>query len=101
MVLYNVTITVEDEIAEDWLAWMQAVHIPDVLSTGLFMDNKLFRLLSHAEDGHQTFSAQYFLQTEADYDTYTRDHAPALQAESFKRYGDRTAAFRTLLQQID
>ncbi len=28
MIIYNVTITVEDDIKEDWLSWIKKEHIP-------------------------------------------------------------------------
>jgi len=30
MILYNVTVSIDPEIAEEWLTWMREVHIPDV-----------------------------------------------------------------------
>jgi hypothetical protein len=34
MILYNVTVSVDPEIHDEWLAWMKSKHIPDVLATG-------------------------------------------------------------------
>jgi len=35
-VLYNVTVSLDPNIESDWLLWMQANHIPDVLKTQCF-----------------------------------------------------------------
>ena len=37
MLLYNVTITVDLDVHDDWVQWMRDTHIPDVMSTGMFI----------------------------------------------------------------
>jgi hypothetical protein len=98
MILYNVTVNIDAEVHEDWLTWMRNVHIPDVLKTGLFIENKLFRVLSVEEHEGYTYSIQYFLKTMEEYEEYKQNYAPALQAEYKNRYEGRFAAFRTLLE---
>ena len=46
MILYNVTVNIDPEVHEDWLDWMKKTHIPDVLNTGLFIDNRFLRVLN-------------------------------------------------------
>ena len=50
MLIYNVTIQVEQSVAADWLEWMQQVHIPEVLQSGLFTSHQLCRLLDDHPD---------------------------------------------------
>ena len=68
MIVYNVTINVDTDVATEWLHWMKTVHIPDVMSTGLFLDNRICRVLAE-EDGGLTYAIQY---TAADMTTYER-----------------------------
>ena len=63
MILYNVTVNVEDSIHDEWLEWMTKKHIPDVLATGLFTDNKIFRILSEDVENENTYSIQYFCRS--------------------------------------
>ena len=52
MILYNVTLKVDPQIHEEWKQWMCEVHIPDVMSTGLFKEYKMCKLLGlDEEDG--------------------------------------------------
>lgn len=98
MILYNVTVSVDPEVHEDWLHWMKTKHIPDVLATGLFTENRLLRVLNtEAGEGH-TYSVQYVARSMEDYERYRDTFAPALQAEHTARYRDRFVAFRTLLE---
>ncbi|MDP4828369.1 MAG: DUF4286 family protein [Flavobacteriales bacterium] len=100
MILYNVTVNIDPEVHDDWLYWMKHTHIPEVLSTGLFIENRFFRVLS-TEDGEGfTYSIQYFLNSMGDYEVYKTEHAPALQADHARRYADRFVAFRTLLEAV-
>ena len=45
MIIYNVTVNVDDDVLSSWLDWMTKKHIPDVLDTGLFIDCKLSKIL--------------------------------------------------------
>ena len=100
MILYNVTVNIDPEVHEDWLNWMKNTHIPDVLNTGLFIENKFLRVLNTEEGEGFTYSIQYFLETIEHYEDYKSLFAPALQAEYNKRYQNRFVAFRTLLETV-
>lgn len=98
MILYNVTVNIAPEVHREWLEWMKNKHIPDVLSTGLFIENRFFRVLTTEEDEGFTYSVQYFLESMEKYETYREVFAPALQAEHTEKYRDQFVAFRTLLE---
>ena len=100
MILYNVTVNIDPEVHLDWLNWMKSTHIPDVLSTGLFIENRFFRVLNTEEGEGFTYSVQYFLDSMERYDEYMSLHAPRLQADHAARYKDRFVAFRTLLETV-
>lgn len=97
MYIYNVTVSIDKELADEWLNWMKTIHIPDVLNTGHFTGNKICRVLNVNDEG-ETFSIQYTFNNMADIEAYQKNHATRLQAEHSKRYEGRYAAFRTLLQ---
>lgn len=97
--MYNVTCSVDAEIHEEWLDWMKFVHIPEVMKTGFFLENKILRIHEMEENGI-TYAVQYICKTRADFDIYQKEYAPALQKDHSDRYGSRVAAFRTLLEII-
>ena len=98
MIIYSVTLSLDPAIEQDWLAWMQASHIPQVMATVCFVAYRLQRILTEAEPGAITYNMQYSLQTMELYMAYQTNHAPALQAETAARYPGQYAAFRTLLE---
>ena len=100
MIIYNVTVNVEEAIHEDWLQWMKAVHIPDVMSKGIFIENKMFKVLADEGTGSHTYAIQYLCNDMKDYENYRDNFAPALQEDVKKRYQENFVAFRTLLEVI-
>ena len=100
MVLYNVTVGVDKNIEEEWFGWMKLTHIPKVMATGFFIDYKIYKVLSHEEEGTVSYSIQYFAEAVEHVVTYLNDHAPALVEEHLTRYKDRHVAFRTLLEEV-
>jgi hypothetical protein len=99
MIIYNVTVNVDQEVHEMWLAWMRNTHLPDVMATGHFLDARICRVLSEGDSG-VTYAIQYSCKDMAEYELYSALHADRLRAESEKYYGVKAVAFRTLLEVI-
>ena len=100
MILYNVTVSIDPSIAEDWLTWMRSTHIPDVMATGCFVESRISRVQGE-EEGGRTYAITYLALSEDAISTYQKEHAPRLQKEHMERYEGRFAAFRTLLNVIE
>jgi hypothetical protein len=97
MFIYNVTVNVELSIIDEWLNWMKHDHIPAVMQTGLFLDNKVFEVMVQEEQG-RTFSVQYGVKDLETLELYNQVYAEKLKQESFKKFGDRALAFRSILR---
>ena len=96
-ILYNVTVSVDPDIHEEWLNWMKETHIPEVLATGKFIDNRILRVHGHEENG-MTYAVQYTCSSRNELDDYFNRFAPALQAAHANKYGSKAVAFRTILE---
>ncbi|HLC82221.1 MAG TPA: DUF4286 family protein [Bacteroidia bacterium] len=96
MYIYNVTVNLDESAHEDWLKWMKEKHIPDVLNTGCFTENRILKVL--VDDEGVTYSVQYHFDTMEIYEKYQKEFAPALQREHSERYANKFVAHRTLLQ---
>ncbi len=99
MIIYNVTVKIDNEVREDWLRWMKNVHIPDVMATGCFVDYRFTKILVDDEDG-TNYSIQYRCKNMEDLERYQDQFAPKLQQEHTDRYKDKFVAFRTLLEEV-
>lgn len=100
MILYNVTVSIDERIYEEWLEWMRSTHIPDVMATGCFIEARISRVHGE-EEGGVTYAVGYIAKSKEDYERYQADFAPALQKDHSERFEGRFAAFRTLLTVID
>ena len=100
MIIYNVTVNVDETIHEEWLIWIKE-HIPQVLATGKFTEAKLTKVLVEEEMGGTTYSVQYRAKSRADLDAYYRKDAKKLRQDGLTRFADKTLAFRTELEIID
>jgi hypothetical protein len=99
MIIYNVTVNIEKDVEQDWLRWMKEKHIPDVMKTGFFLENKICKVLVEEEQGI-TYAIQYTCMSMEDLQSYQQKHAPGLQREHAERYKGKFVAFRTLLEII-
>ncbi len=99
MIIYNVTINIENDVREEWLQWMKESHIPDVMQTGYFLEHKICKVLVDEEQG-TTYSIQYTSKNMEDLQEYQRLHAPRLQKEHTDKFPNKFVAFRTLLEVV-
>ncbi len=100
MIIYNVTVNIDNSVHDEWLEWMKSKHIPDVVGTGCFTEGKIFRILVNEESGI-SYSVQYSAESMDDVNRYLKEHAEALRNDALRLYKDKFVAFRTLLERID
>jgi hypothetical protein len=100
MLIYDITIKIDNNIADEWLQWQKDVHIPEVFGTGLFYEHRFFELPEQDETEGKTFIKQYFANNGKDYDKYIQHHAPGLRDKAIEKWGNKFIAFRTLLQTV-
>lgn len=100
MFLYNVTISLDPTVEQEWLKWMREKHIKDVLNTNCFLECKLSRVHGE-EEGGVTYSMMYLASSEKQYMEYQQKYAPALQAEHSEKFKNRFAGFRTTLTVLE
>ena len=101
MIIYSVTVTVDLEIEDEWVAWMRAVHIPDVLKTGLFKGCRMLKVHKEDHGDDTSYNFQYLLESLDNYQMYKDNHAPHLQKDVADKFGGKFAAFRTVLDVVE
>ncbi|MFI5149004.1 MAG: DUF4286 family protein [Bacteroidia bacterium] len=100
MIIYNVTVCIDHDVQTEWLKWMRETHIPDVMKTGCFIENKICKVLVD-EDSGVTYSIQYTCNSMNELEEYRQKHAPGLQKDHNERFKDKFVAFRTLLEVLE
>jgi len=100
MIVYNVTVTIDEAVHDEWLSWMRLEHIPEVMKTGCFIESKLAKIHG-VQQGELSYSIQYTASDESTLSRYQRDFAPTLQRKHATRYSGKFVAFRTLLSVVE
>ncbi len=101
MIIYNVTIHVQWSIHDDWLQWMKTEHIADVLSTGMFFDHRVLRLLEIDETDGPTYAVQYYAEDREHYNQYISGFATEMRKKGADKWGENIIAFRSVMQVVD
>jgi len=99
MYIYNVTVSIDKDAEIEWLNWMKSEHIPEVIATGCFAQNKILKVITEVDTG-ATYSLQYFYENENDIVVYRENFAATLQQKHTDKFKDKYVAFRTILLEI-
>lgn len=100
MILYNLTVILDEAIQEDYLSWMKQQHIPEVMDTSCFISYRILKVLDSPNEG-VTYCIQYIAETMEDYDKYVLNFAPALRVSFPERFTDKFVIYRTVMEYID
>ena len=100
MLIYNVTVQVEKEIAAQWLHWLKHEHIPDLMNTGCFTNYQIVKLLDVDESEAITYAIQYYASSRELLDKYLDEHAAGVRKKGVEKWGERFVAFRTIMEVI-
>lgn len=82
MLIYNVTINIEESAHDRWLHWMKTEHIPAMLATGKFTKALLSKVLVEEEMGGVTYSVQYSVGSRETLQRYYAENAETLRAQN-------------------
>ncbi len=100
MIIYNVTINVDESIHDRWMQWMTEKHIPEVLDTGKFTKALMTQVLVQEDLGGITYSVQYSCPSRELLEKYYREDADALRTQGLELFGDKFGSFRTELEVV-
>ena len=97
MIVYEVRIVVQAEIAQAYREWLD-VHVREVLAIPGFQGAQL--LAEDADDGQRVWTVRYHLDSREALECYLREHAPRLRADGIARFGERFQATRRVLELV-
>jgi len=98
--LYNVTVGVDKEIEHDWLLWMREYYLPKAMNSGAFIEHKLYKVLTHEDEGSVSYSIQYFSDAIEKIVFYLNNEGKILVEELRVKFKDKHVVFNTLLQEL-
>ena len=100
MILYNVTVILDESVEQEWVKWMNEEHVPDVMATDCFVSNRMLKVLDSPNEG-VTYCMQYIAENTEKYERYKTEFAPALQADALQKFENKFVAFRTLMEFVN
>jgi hypothetical protein len=101
MIIYNVTLSINPELETEILTWLVDEHIPEVMNTGLFDSQSMYKVVeNHVDRHHNSYAVQYTLSSWDKVDTYVEKHAEGLKDKTKEKYGENLLAFRTFLEKM-
>ena len=100
MIIYNVTIKVDANIAAEWLPWLLEEHAPAIMATNCFTRYHVIKLLEVDDAEGPTYAVQYHANSMEDYQRYLAEFADNFRKQSTNKWGDRFIAFRTLMEVV-
>ncbi len=99
MIIYNVTVNIDDAAHDEWLVWMKKTHIPEVVATGCFSSGSMYKLLVDEQSG-TSYSIQYRAPNINAVNLYMEKFAITMRAKAEESFGGKFTAFRTLLEEV-
>jgi Domain of unknown function (DUF4286) len=100
MIIQNITYSIEKELEQDFLNWMQNTHIQNVMITGFPKSYKVMKLLTEVENGGATFSVQYNFDSIEGFEVFENEYFDDLNYEVDKRYRGKYVFFPSLLEEL-
>ncbi|GAB3010552.1 DUF4286 family protein [uncultured Cyclobacterium sp.] len=101
MVLYNVTINIDRDREEEFIAWMKQEYLSRVMQTGLFYEKRFFRLLQEDNGNGINFSAQFLAENLEDLEFFQERYAEVLSEILKEKFGSQFVSFRSVLESVD
>ena len=98
MVVYEVNLEVETEVAEAYAAWL-APHVAEVLAAPGFVSADWWTVEPDGDDRQPgvRWCVQYRVESRAALQTYFDEHAGRLRGDGLARFGGRFRASRRVL----
>ena len=99
-IIYNVTVKLEKDIANEWLNWLIQEHAPQIIATNCFKKFTVLHLLEHDDEESTSYAVQYFAATITDYKTYISRFSDHFRKQSNDKWQNKLVAFRTIMEVV-
>ncbi len=100
MIVYNDTIIIEESIHDEWLNYIKTVHIPAIMSTGLFASYKILTVIDSPNEG-VTYCIQYNADTIEHFQQFYMNHLHKFQATHQEKFPEKFVMFNTLMEEVE
>jgi hypothetical protein len=99
MILYNITVIIDESISDQWLDWIQNDHLPEIMATELFESFRLLKVLDSPNEG-VTYCIQLIVENEEKYGRYLRKFEPQFRSQHINKFGNSLVIFPSAMEFI-
>lgn len=100
MILYNVTIILEEEIHLSWLKWLKNDHVKEMMKSGFFISYRILKVLDSPNEG-LTYCVQYIAESLEKYNEYMQINPSLLQINVPAEFQNKFVVYNTLMEFIE
>ncbi len=97
MVIYEVNLSIDNDIYPDFMKWLKA-HVEEMLSLPGFMQARLLKPEEEATSTQEAFTVQYQLKSRADLQRYFTEFAPRMREAGIQGFNDKFSAKRRVYE---
>lgn len=100
MIIYNTTYHVEDDIHDQYVAYVRDELIPKALKSG-HLSNPQFALIhSQHEESGVSYSLQFRVDSFEKLEEWMEDYGQSIRLDIASLFGERALGFMTLLEEV-
>ena len=99
MILYNITIILDEEIHESWINWLKNDYLKNMMAQDHFISHRVLKVLDSPNEGH-TYCIQFIAETIEKYNNYKRLNTDQIQNNAPAEYLNKFVVFSTLMEFI-
>jgi len=100
MLLYNITVSIDNDTHEEWIGWVKTTIAPLIMQTGYFVGYEIWKVLLAEETDNTTYAVQFRCTSPKLLNEYVQKVAPKFQAMLDEKYKNKYVIFRTLLEEV-
>ena len=99
MLLFNVTVIVEEASATEWLNWMKDTHIPQLMETESFVSYRLLKIVDSPNEG-VSYCVQFVAENQEKHQNYLDLHEQQFIGDMYAKYPNKLVTFSTLMDYL-
>jgi len=100
MILFNITVIIDDSINDEWVSWINEHFISEAMATDLIVSNRLLKVLDSPNEGI-TYCLQFVLDDIGSYKSFQENKYAALMEKHTVKFNNKFVSFSTLMEFID
>ena len=100
MIIYNITVLIEETIEQEWLYYVQSAMIPSILDTGFFNSGKLLQVTDSPNEG-LTFCLQFSTNEISSLQSYQSLYSQQLESAHQLAFPNQLVTFNSTMKLIN